>query len=108
MGKDVTGGPVVKNSPANTGDTDLIPGPERFPHGIEQLRLCATTAEAQVSRARAPQQGKQPQWEGLTTQLRSSPHSPPTSEKPAHSSEDPAQPKLNMNKLKRGGGLEQT
>jgi len=30
--KDSTGGPVVKNSPANTGGTGPIPGPGRF-HG---------------------------------------------------------------------------
>ena len=55
MGKDFTGSPVVKNSPANTGDTGLIPGPGRIPHAVEQLSLCATTTEA-----RAPQE-KQPQ-----------------------------------------------
>ena len=109
MGKDFKCGPVVKNSPANTGDTGLIPGPGRFPHAIELLSLCATTTEAQVSRAHAPQQEKQPQWEAHTTQRKSSPHSPSTRGKPAHSSEDPVQPKLSINKLKGGGkGLEYT
>ena len=28
--EDFPGGTVVKNSPSNAGDTDLIPGPERF------------------------------------------------------------------------------
>ena len=28
--EDFPGGRVVKNSPTNAGDTDLIPGPERF------------------------------------------------------------------------------
>ena len=37
---DFPGGPVVKNPPANEGDTGSIPGPGRF------HRLCATTAEA--------------------------------------------------------------
>ena len=37
---DFLGGPVVKNPPANEGDTGSIPGPGRF------HRLCATTAEA--------------------------------------------------------------
>ena len=72
MGKDFTGSPVVKNSPANTGDTGLIPGPGRIPHAVEQLSLCATTTEA-----RAPQE-KQPQWEAHTTQRKSSPRSPST------------------------------
>ena len=27
---DFSGGPVVKNPPANVGDMDLIPGPGRF------------------------------------------------------------------------------
>ena len=31
------GGPVVKNLPANAGDTGLIPGPE-IPHASEQLK----------------------------------------------------------------------
>ena len=97
MGKDFTVGPVVKNSPANTGDTGLIPGPGRIPHAIEQLSLCATTTEA-----RAPQE-KQPQWEAHTTQRKSSPRSPSARGKPAHGSEDPAQPKSSINKLKGGG-----
>ena len=103
MGKDFTGGPVVKNSSASAGDTGLIPGPGRFPHAIEQLSLCATASEAQVSRARAPQQEKQPQWVAHTTLRKRSPRSPSTREEPAHSNEDPAQPKLSINKFKSGG-----
>ena len=38
------GGPVVKNPPANAGDTGSSPGP-RIPHAAEQLSLCATTTE---------------------------------------------------------------
>ena len=30
MHRDFPGGPVVENSPANAGDTDLIPGPGRL------------------------------------------------------------------------------
>ena len=30
MHRDFPGGPVVENSPANAGDTGLIPGPGRF------------------------------------------------------------------------------
>ena len=31
------GGEVVKNPPANAGDTGWSPGPGRFPHAMEQL-----------------------------------------------------------------------
>ena len=36
-GKDFPGGPVVKNPPANAGNTDSIPGPWKIPHAMEQL-----------------------------------------------------------------------
>ena len=37
------GGPVVKNLPANVGNTDLILGPEtKIPHAMDQLSPCAT------------------------------------------------------------------
>ena len=39
------GGAVVKNPPANAGDTGSSPGPGRFPHAAEQLSPCATTTE---------------------------------------------------------------
>ena len=39
------GGAVVKNPPANAGDTGLSPGPGRLPHATEQLSLCTTTTE---------------------------------------------------------------
>ena len=42
---DFPGGSVVKNPPANAGDTGSSPGPGRFPHAAEQLSLCATTTE---------------------------------------------------------------
>ena len=38
------GGSVVKNLPANAGDTSLIPGPGRFHMQQSQLSPCATTA----------------------------------------------------------------
>ena len=52
---DFPGGAVDKNLPASAGNTDSIPGLERF-HKLwsnsarepQQLRLCATTTEAQV------------------------------------------------------------
>ena len=34
---DLPGGPVVKNLPANVGDTGSIPGPGRFPNVEEKL-----------------------------------------------------------------------
>ena len=39
---------MVKNLPADAGDTDLIPGPGRFPHASEQPSLCATTTEPEL------------------------------------------------------------
>ena len=37
---------MVKNLPANAGDTGLIPGPgTKIPHAVEQLNLCTTTTE---------------------------------------------------------------
>ena len=41
---DFPGGTVAKN-PANAGDTDSIPDPERLPHATEHLSPCATTTE---------------------------------------------------------------
>ena len=43
MSLDFSGGPVVKNPPANAGDTGSIPGAGRS-HML-QLSLCPTTAE---------------------------------------------------------------
>ena len=49
---DFPGGPVVKNLPANAGDTGLIPGPGRshMPQGneaptLQVLRIHAATTE---------------------------------------------------------------
>ena len=43
--RDFPGGAVVKNPPANAGDTGSIPGPGRPPHAVEQQSPCATTTE---------------------------------------------------------------
>ena len=44
--RDFSGGPVVKNSPANAGDTGAIPGlGTTIPHSMEQLSLFTTTTE---------------------------------------------------------------
>ena len=34
---------MVKNLPANAGDTGSIPGSRKIPHASGQLSLCATT-----------------------------------------------------------------
>ena len=59
------GGAVVKNPPANAGDTGLSPGPGRShmtqsnsARAPQLLSPRATTTEAHVPRARAPQQKK--------------------------------------------------
>ena len=76
---------MVKNLPANAGDTGLSPGLGRshvprsnYARVPQLLSLCsgahkpqlpsprATTTEAHVPGARAPQQEKPPQWEACT------------------------------------------
>ena len=56
---------MVKNPPANAGDTDLIPDPGRSPmlQSNQLLSLC--------SRAHVLQQGKPPQWEAHAPPLES-------------------------------------
>ena len=61
---------MVKNLPANAGDTGFNPWSGKIPHATEQLSpcatttepalwsSCATTTEARAPRARAPQQEK--------------------------------------------------
>ena len=92
MGAGFTGGAVVKNPPANAGDTGLSPGPGRShmlrsnlarapqllslcsrAHEPQLLSPCATTPEARAPRARAPQQEKPPQWEAHALQQRAVP-----------------------------------
>ena len=50
-----SGGSVIKNPPANSGDTDSIPAPGRS-HITRQLSRCAATTEAHEPRVRALQQ----------------------------------------------------
>ena len=46
---DFAGGPVVKNSPSNAGDTGLVPGQgTKIPPAAGQLSLSTTTEEAQA------------------------------------------------------------
>ena len=108
------GGTVVKNLPANAGDTGLIPVPGRShiprinearvpqllslgSRACEQqlLRLHAASTEACVPRAGALQQEKlkPPQMRSPCTAMKSSPCSPQLERKPMHSNEDPMQPK---------------
>ena len=61
--------------------------------------LHATTTEARVPRACAPQQEEPPQWEARTPQWRVGP-SHRNWRKPACSNEDPTQPKINKFILK--------
>ena len=48
--RDFTGGPAVKNPPANAGDTSLIPWSRKIPHA-GRLGPCTTTTEAHAPRA---------------------------------------------------------
>ena len=41
---------VVKNLPANTGDTEFHPWSRKIPHAAEQLSQCTTTIEPVLSR----------------------------------------------------------
>ena len=43
--EDFPGGPMVKNLPANAGNTDLIPALERFHMPMRHLSPWATTTE---------------------------------------------------------------
>ena len=86
---DFLGGAVVKNPPANAGDTGSSPGLGRSHMPWSNLacapqplslssRTCepqllsphAMTAEARMPRAHAPQQEKPPQWEARASQWR--------------------------------------
>ena len=111
-GRGFAGGAVVKNPPANAGDTGLSPGPGRshmlrsnWAHAPQLLSLRsraheqqllnprATTTEAHVPRACAPQQEKPLQWEARAWQQRVAPaHC--NYRRPICSNEDPTQPKI--------------
>ena len=55
MNRDLPGGPVVKNSPSNGGDTGLIPGQgTKISHAAGQVSLCASTTELICSGAHKP------------------------------------------------------
>ena len=93
------GSSVVKNLPANIGDTGSIPGQED-PTCWEAampvfLSLAAKTTEhvATTTEACAPQQEKPLQWEVYAPQLEISPCLPQLEKSPG-SSKDPVQPKI--------------
>ena len=74
------GGAVVKNPPANAGDTGSSPGlachgatkPVRHNYWVCVLEPTSHTTEARAPRARAPQE-KPPQWEARAPQRRVAP-----------------------------------
>ena len=70
---DFPGAPVVKNLPANAGDTGSNPSPGKIPHATEQPSPGATTTEPMCPGAFVPQQEKPPQRESFTLQQETSP-----------------------------------
>ena len=46
--RDFPSGPMVKDLPANAGDTGSVPGPRMIPYAAEPLSLCATATEARA------------------------------------------------------------
>ena len=115
--KGFPGGSMVKNLPANAGDTGSVLDLERShmplsnkARGPQLLSLCSRAQELQLlnpcsattepreqralSRARAPQQEKPPQWEASALRLERSPCLLKL-RKSQRSNEDPAQSKIN-------------
>ena len=84
MLKNFSGNPVVKNPPANAGDTGLIPGPGTK---IPMQGVTKPVYHNYWVHALEP-----PQWEAHARQLESSSHSLQL-EKAHTQPEDPAQPK---------------
>ena len=94
---------VIKNPPADTGDTSLIQEdptccgaakPMRHSYWACALEPGKCNCWAHVPRACAPHQEKPLQWETLAPQLESSLHSPQLEKTPCKN-EQPAQPKIN-------------
>ena len=61
--RDFPGGPVVRNLPANAGNTGLIPDQELKFHMCGQLSLCVPTTELARPKAHALQEEKPPHRE---------------------------------------------
>ena len=89
------GGSVVKNLPANAGETGLIPdlGRSHMPRSNEahEPQLLSLAQEPGSCNE------KPPQWEASTLQLESRPHLPNLEKSPC-SNKDTAQPKINNKK----------
>ena len=64
---------MVKNLPANAGDTGSSPAPVRSHMPRSSLSPRAAANEAHTPRARAPEQEKPPQWEARAPQGRVAP-----------------------------------
>ena len=82
---------MVKNLPANAGDTG--PQSRKIPYAGEQPSPWATTNEPAFPRAQAPQQENLPQRQACASQEREAP-AHHNQRKPVRSIKDPAQPKI--------------
>ena len=102
-GRDFPGGPVVKNLPANSGDTGLSPGPGRFHMPWGSTLPSLYTPEPELCK-KSCRELFPPQWEARAPQLESSPHSL-QQEKACEQQQRPVQPKihtiLKIKKLKK-------
>ena len=102
------GGSLVKNPPANAGDTGSIPDPGRshMPWSnwacAQLLSPCTATTDTQVPGARDPQQERSLRWQAHTPQWRVAP-TRCNQRQPTCSKEGPAQPKI-INPSIRGRG----
>ena len=112
------GGSVVKNLPANTGDTDYIPNPgschmprKRKIHVPQLLSLCsiqelkllsprATSTEAHSPKSPCSTTREATAVRSWCTTLERNPHSPQL-EKSPRSNEDPVQSKINKTCIKK-------
>ena len=94
MTSDFSGGPVVKNPPANAGEHGFNSWSGRIPHAAEQLSSQATTTESACPTACAPQWEKPPQRE-IPHCNKERPPLTATREKKTCGNKHPVQPKVN-------------
>ena len=87
--RDFPGGPVVKNLPA--GVMGSVPDPERLPHAVEQLSLCAATTELMSHNYWSPHTyspcfatREAPEWQACVLQLEDSPCYPQIDKSPCN------------------------
>ena len=91
--RDSPGGPVVKNTPSNAGDSGSIPGGgTKIPHAAGQLSPRATTIELAYlnERARGPQTREPTRPGACAPQLERENLHATTREKPSRRKEEPA------------------